>query len=535
MGGALGFVVVALAGLVGAPPAERAKAQITYTVRMVEAQGVDWREDVFDRLKPVTRQGAATVWTVPRDATQELLDGFSNCPEAKVVEAPKVTSSSGAAAVIQYRRNRPMVTQTAWNGTDPAAAPASENVRVGWHTTMVGRKLDQGILVGVVFEDTVIRAVHQVTVNRPAEHPCAGSIAGEDQGCTAGEKATGLMAIAHAIMCAEETCTEGRAYRSPGKSAGKDDGVQKVTFDVPEVDTHEVLGEWLIPRGEALLVSFGAYTVADQDGMAVVKERLAIIEADEASSAVAGMGPRGFQPVPVPLASPYASGMNVPPPLPVSPSPGNVSIVPLLPPPATALPASSPAVRMAAPPTPSRSFPQGVHSDGTPAELPPLPADETESDSSSSDSSEPLASPQTKKVPQAKPASEPATVVSEPSQYGVPPIPQTKPAAKPTAEYGAPPILETKPAAKPTVEYSVPPIPETKPAVKPTADSGTNKAEFSLPKAAAAMLVPSLFAPNSSTGFQFLMPVKPLSLKLPFGQKLEFEVVGRVVPETEVK
>ena len=42
------------------------------------------------------------------------------------------------------------------------------------------------------------------------------------------------------------------------------------------------MGEWLIPRGEALLVSFGAHTVADKDGKAVVKERLAIIEADEA-------------------------------------------------------------------------------------------------------------------------------------------------------------------------------------------------------------------------------------------------------------
>ena len=535
MGGALGCVVVAVAAVVGAPPAERAKAQITYTVRMVEAQGVDWREDVFDRLKPVTRQGAATVWTVPRDATEELLDGFSKCPEATVVEVPKVTSSSGSAAVIQCRRNRPVVTQAVWNGKDPAADSAPENLRVGWHTTMVGRKLDQGILVSVVFEDTVIRAVHHVKVNRSTtEHQSAGSIAGEDEGCTGGEKASGLMAIAHAIMCSEETCTEARASRPSGQSAGKDDGVQKVTFDVPEIDTHEVLGEWLIPRGEALLVSFGAYTVADQNGMAVVKERLAIIEADEASTAVAAMGLKGFQPVLVPLAAPYASGMNILPPPSVSPGPGNVSIVPLLPPPAIALPAPSPAVRMAAPPTPSRSFPQGVHSDGTPAELPPLPADEVESDPSSSESSEPMASPQTKKVPQPKPASKPATVVSDPYLYGAPPIPQPKPAGQATAEYSVPPIPQIKPAGQATAEYSVPPIPQAKPAVKATTDSSTNKAEFSLPKAA-AMFMPSLFTPNPSTGLQFLVPVKPFSLKLPFGQKLEFEVVGRVVPETEVK
>ena len=63
MGGALGWFVAAVVGLVGAPPVEHAKPQITYTVRMVEAEGVGWREVVFDRLKPVTRQGAATVWT----------------------------------------------------------------------------------------------------------------------------------------------------------------------------------------------------------------------------------------------------------------------------------------------------------------------------------------------------------------------------------------------------------------------------------------------------------------------------------------
>ena len=68
----------------------------------------------------------------------------------------------------------------------------------------------------------------------------------------------------------------------------------------------------------------------------------------------------------------------------------------------------------------------------------------------------------------------------------------------------------------------------------PATDSGTNKAEFTLPKAA-AMFVPSLFMPSSPTGLQFLLPIKPLSLKLPFGQRLEFEVVGRVVPDANAQ
>ncbi len=144
MGGALGWFVVALAGVAAAPPAERAKPQITYTVRMVEAQGVEWRESVFSRLKPVTHQGAATVWTVPRDAATQLLESFSKSPDAKILQAPKVTSSSGVPTIIQCRRNRPVVTQASWDGRDPAGENPPEHVRVGWHTTMVGASSIRG-------------------------------------------------------------------------------------------------------------------------------------------------------------------------------------------------------------------------------------------------------------------------------------------------------------------------------------------------------------------------------------------------------
>jgi hypothetical protein len=69
MGVALGWVAFALAGVAAAPHAERAQSQLTYTVRMLEVDGVGWREDVYSRLKPVTRQGSATIWTVPRATT----------------------------------------------------------------------------------------------------------------------------------------------------------------------------------------------------------------------------------------------------------------------------------------------------------------------------------------------------------------------------------------------------------------------------------------------------------------------------------
>jgi hypothetical protein len=119
------------------------------------------------------------------------------------------------------------------------------------------------------------------------------------------------------------------------------------------------------------------------------------------------------------------------------------------------------------PAAPSRSFPEGIKADGTKAKLPPLPDDEMDDDSADSESAEPRPSPQTKK----------------------------------------------------------PRKPE------PEADESATKASFTKPTKPSTVLLPSLFLPGASVGFQFLLPIGPLSLKLPFNQRLEIEIFGRIVPD----
>jgi hypothetical protein len=446
MGVALGWIAFALAGVAAAPHPGHQPEQITYTVRYVQAEGLGWREAVFTRLKPVTRQGAATVWTVPRDATTQLLEQVTKAPAGTVLQAPKVTAFSGVAASIHSRSSRKLVTLAAWNGDDQAPqAVAAENVRVGWHTTMVGRKLDQGILVQIVLEDTEIRAIHHLNIAGATES--RRSVA---QTPTVSEspvviKGAGTFYTyqwkAKKTEVNEEKCDESETCCQ----MDKDQNVHKVSVDVPEIGSQEVAGEWLIPSGEFLLVSFGAYTVADEDGKAVVKERLAIIGAEEAPLANA-----------VPPASPTASPVLVSP-------PAAITVAPVPPtPPIAKMPLPVPVI-------PSRSFPQGVHADGKPADLPKLPDDEMD-DSSASESSEPRPSPQTKKPIQSKP--------------------------------------------------------------KPTTDGGTAKAEYAPPKAP-SLSFSNFFPTTTPTGLQFLLPIKPFTLKLPFNQKLQIEIVGRVVADTD--
>ena len=386
MGISLGWFVFFAAGAIAAPAAERNAPQISYTVRMVEANGVGWRETVFTRLKPVARQGPATVWTVPRSSASNLLRQVSNDPARTVIQAPRVTALAGAPATIQVRGNRSFVTRASWSGDESASSGTRDEIRVGWHTTLVGRKLDQGVLVKMVIEDTEIRGVHKVHLN--SHHPIdldlsdlptlegdsktARALAPvgssfDNPGLAVGDakrallkglldKATTALADGRYLECQalaglakeidpNELAASMLLFKAKAELRYKDDQrrrgepaenaavcrdqikilpaepfvcgtpflaalesakarkltteTPKNTIELPEVATQEVLGEWLIPNGECLLVSFGPHTVADKDGKAVVRERLAFVEAEgNTEVTVNSAAPFNFIPAP---------------------------------------------------------------------------------------------------------------------------------------------------------------------------------------------------------------------------------------------
>jgi hypothetical protein len=493
MGVALGWFVFALAGVAAAPPTDRNNTEITYTVQYMETGGLGWREAVLSHLKPVARQGAATVWTAPHTVACRLVNEVEKNPAGKILQTPKVVAANGAPVHISSRSNRQLVTQVSWSGEDRAAEPSAEKVRTGWLATMIGRRLDQGVLVQLVFEDTQISAIHNVKIAESCADTCGKAASAWVPKPAAGgstTKACGAPLIVNRTDDAAETaCSEEKCVKAQGccETANddpfeKDAEVQQLTIQVPEIRSLEVAGEWLIPKDEVLLVSFGVYTTADQNGKAVVKERLAMIRAAEIAAAPAANQPGrvAFAPI-APMAVPGpAPARTAPSPVPlVAPPPVVVPAVPINPfaldwglQAAERAPLTVPVLpanpSMPVPAVPSRTMPQGVNGDGTMSNLPPLP-DETEQPAS--ESSEPMASPQTKKHQENKPA----------------------------------------------------------------ADAKTTKAGY-VPAKVAPFSIPSLFlpsVPSNPAGLQFLLPIKPFSIKLPFKQRLEIEIFGRLVPDTE--
>ena len=207
------------------------------------------------------------------------------------------------------------------HATRVAYTPEYEDLREGFNATVTGRKLDQGVLARVVLDDSRVVAVHQVTL------------------------------------------TEAIEAKDPSVEASK----AAPRIEVPEVVRGSVEGEWLIPNDEVLVLSLGTFTTADASGKAVVRERLAILEANSPS----GTDTNG------PIRTSATMARTAPRPTP--------SFAPPLP--------------MPTPLAPSRSLPQGTDADGTPVALPPLPA-EPPVPSTMPGSSEPVASPQAR--PQAQ-------------------------------------------------------------------------------------------------------------------------------------
>ena len=528
MGVALGLIAIALAGAAGEPKAGGENVQIQYTVCFMETEGMGWREAVFTRLTPVTRQGAATVWTAPGIVKPRLLQRAIKDQGALPVQTPAYQGMERlAGALLDPLRSTVSSPRSPGMATigPPKAKP--ETVRTGPVGTMAGRKMDQGVLVQLVLEDTEVRAVHRLPLGgstepksspetkkaalRDENAPVAGLLPVQDGGDALSPLTSfleGRRDVLGSILCSLPNLNEepqlltipvfdgpapsgtisevrirwqhldtrrddqgqapqpGRpadrsrerstadimtlmatgwfsdvkasyapfpgeknilyftvhetpaahAYRAAvthnqglgtAKSTAssdcacekddviqahlehdrhpsrtrrqarhKGDEVSPVSIEVPEIASQEIAGEWLIPKDGILLVSFGPHTVADKEGKAVIRERLAIVEAEGvADGAVQRTGPATGR---LRLSDSHGTGRN-----------GQAASQSPRPSDAGNLPGTLPAL-------PSRSIPQGIHADGTPAELPPLPADDTE-DPSSSESAEPRPSPQIRK------------------------------------------------------------------------------------------------------------------------------------------
>ncbi len=304
--GLLALAMVATEGPPGPPVGE-----ITFQVRVVTLDGLGWRSDAYPRLRPVARRGTSTIWTADR----ALAESLSAAARASTI-APRVTT--GGEAVVTARNTTYFVAHMERASDGPingasrvAFVPEVGNVQDGFQVRVSGRKLDQGVLARVSIDDKHVDAIHTVamteTVRKPADE--------RNEAAARTPVEVGIDVL--------------QAAFHPGSDRlSTSIGLIRCQVQVPIISAAQVEGEWLIPGDGILLVSLGAHTVADDKGMAIVRERVAIFEA--------GAPPSGPGPFADRNPAPFAPDL-------------------------------------AMPSTPARSLPEAVDPDGQVVDLPPLP------------------------------------------------------------------------------------------------------------------------------------------------------------------
>jgi hypothetical protein len=369
-----GLIALALLGAEGAGPPP-AGEHITTEVRILTMRGLDWRAPVHAGLNIVSHRDGTTVWTASRETAAEIAKAAEN-----LVSAPKVSHPPGAPASICAGVSRSYVAQLGRIADGPpnratavAWEPGINSLQEGCRVEVKGVAMDQGVLMKADLCETRFLAFHTVS--------CPEVVQPKEKG----QKATKVAA----------------------------------TYQVPEVSTSRVSGEWLVPKDGVLVVSLGVHTEDGPKGKPALTERLVMISARGTPDATKPALTLGHPRVLGQFNTVYAGVEGAPNVrfFAAAPDPfvNRVTFVAVpVPVPATMPPAAHPmpisvsglnaisrpaARRMPSPP--SRALPQGVSPDGTVVPLPPLPDDELEEASAEEESAEPRPTPQVR--PQAKP------------------------------------------------------------------------------------------------------------------------------------
>jgi len=231
---ALALFMISLLGAEPTPDTTAGDA-IRYHVKLIEMNGLDWRETTYSRMQRIAQRGSNTIWIADRHVAQSI-----GTKASQTLLSPQLLAGPNQAVSYAHQATKRVASHLTRYGDGPvdhadsvAYAPKLEEVGDGYQFTVAGRRLDQGTLIRLAVSESRLAAIHRVKLTEYVS--------------------------------------------KPGQSNDKVE--LNPHLDVPEVLKSSLEGEWLIADDQVLVASLGAHTVADAQGKAVVLERLVLVEA----------------------------------------------------------------------------------------------------------------------------------------------------------------------------------------------------------------------------------------------------------------
>ncbi|MGA8347611.1 MAG: hypothetical protein WB773_07280 [Isosphaeraceae bacterium] len=210
---------------------------IGFEIRDIRVSSPEWRGKLILRMQPVTRQEGTAVWSLDPAGFKELLEFCQADPRSNALQAPKMTARVGDPArmtseeTIQYVASLKRVADGPPNqSTKLAFEPQLDKVHNGVRVNILSSQLKgQNLFARVVIDENRLVAIHMVKYTE-AVQPKPG---------------------------ADPEVSRASFLNRLNPNHGPHAAAINATFQVPEVDSRRVEGEWLIPSDGALLVSLG--------------------------------------------------------------------------------------------------------------------------------------------------------------------------------------------------------------------------------------------------------------------------------------
>lgn len=237
-----GLFAVVLLGVAGAP-AETQPTGLVTRLRVLEMDGLDWRDSAHGKLTHIGRQGVATIWIAERSIVESLVESAST-----TLIAPSITSAIGQPATIRDRKVHNYVAALGRIADGPVneatkvtVTPNVQQVSDGFDAQITGVPTVNGVRASVTLDHQGLVAIHTVKNSEVVEPD-------EDE-----------------------------------KASGKKPTILNAQYQVPELWSARVAGAWDVPNEGVLLISLGVRTVLGHKGLlgrnsAALRERLAVIE-----------------------------------------------------------------------------------------------------------------------------------------------------------------------------------------------------------------------------------------------------------------
>jgi hypothetical protein len=280
----LAALCLALLGQGSSEPASNSTTDtLGHRVRVVEMQGLAWRARLHPHLRPVARQGAATVWLLPENEASAL-DGEAS----HALYTPKPRTGREIPAESRTRLRVPYVAHLRRVADGP-----------------------YGLATAVAFGPDVDYVEEGLDVDVRCQ---------PEQG---GARAT--VAIAETRLASiEKYDVQETVLPGPKARRGAVPTELKGQVQVPVLVEGKVEGTWSIPDGQQLVIGLGVHEMKRADGSRVLSERVAVIDPDDAPAPTTAAtarratriisGPPAYDPSARRVAAPQAKQPAAPPP-----------------------------------------------------------------------------------------------------------------------------------------------------------------------------------------------------------------------------